>query len=159
MIIDKLERLALYESMHPRFPAAFAFFRELMANGAEDGKYVLPNTDVENAVTVGIGTGPLKVQAEAISESHEKYIDVQIVLSGEEMMYVPAIADPAATTPYNEEKDFFKYEALDKDSCHSLRVSEGNFVIFLETELHAPSMAHGTEPVTDRKAVIKVLAK
>lgn len=159
MIIDAYENLTFYESMHSRFPAAFAFMRELMEKGVEDGKYVLPGTDVENAISISFATGPLKVLPEAIAESHKKYIDVQIVLKGEEMMYVPAITAPAAATEYNESKDVIKYDAVPFDACHGLRVSEGNFVIFFENELHAPSMSVTNEVTTDRKAVIKVLAK
>ena len=158
MIIDSLENLSFYESMHPRFPAAFAFLKELIASGAADGRHVMPNADVENAVYVNIATGNVAPKEAATSESHEKYIDVQLVLSGEELMCVPAKEAPAATIPYNEAKDCFLYEPVAFEDCDRLRVCEGSFVIFFTKELHAPSMSLASEPTCVRKAVVKVLA-
>lgn len=158
MIIDSLENLSFYEGMHPRFPAAFAFLKELIASGAADGRHVMPNADVENAVFVNMGTGDVAPKALATSESHEKYIDVQVVLSGEELMCVPAKGTPAVTSPYNAEGDYALYAPVAVEECYRLYVSEGNFAIFFANELHAPSMGLGTEPTRVRKAIIKVLA-
>ena len=39
MVIDRLENLERYASLHPRFPRAFEYLRGLLASGASDGVY------------------------------------------------------------------------------------------------------------------------
>ncbi len=62
-----------------------------------------------------------------IMERHKKYIDIQLMLRGEEMMGVSTFAGQTPTTPYDESKDaaFFKpeYDSL-------LKVQQGQFTIF-----------------------------
>ncbi len=156
MIIDKITSMKSYECMHARFPEAFAFFEELMAKGAPDGKYGLPNKEQE--VYVILGTNENISKPEAVAEAHKRYIDVQIVLSGTEMMYVPAGKCPALSTEYNEAKDVMFYEGVAFEDCYSLRVCEGEFAIFFAGELHAPAISVSKAPTTVRKAIIKVLA-
>lgn len=157
MIIDSMERLADYASVHPRFPRAIAYLQELLANGAADGRHVLEGTDIPEEIYVNLATGALKLKDTARAESHRKYIDIQVMLAGEEMMYVPTVPTEA-DTPYEEAKDCMHYADVPFADCHCLLVKEGNFAIFFTNELHAPSMAVGNQPASVRKAVVKVLA-
>ena len=158
MIIDQLNNLSRYESLHPRFPAAFAFLRELLSKEALDGRYSMPGADVKEAVYVIFGTNAIEPNIAAAAEAHKKYIDVQAVLAGEEAMFVPVSVLPAVTDPYRADRDCALYAPVPLETCHRLRVSAGSFAIFFDGELHAPSTAVGTEPVVVRKAILKVLA-
>ena len=158
MIVDKLQDLSKYASVHPRFGEAFEFLRELLEQNAADGKYVKPDTDVPRAIYVSISTDTPKNKEAAVAESHEKYIDVQVILEGEENMYIPAVSTPGVSVAYNPEKDIMYHDALPFASCHALRMTAGNFVIFFAGELHAPSCAVKNGSSTVRKVVLKVLA-
>ena len=157
MIIDSLNNLSKYASTHPRFPRAFAFLQELLNNNAPDGRHVLEGTEIPEEIFVNIMSpeNPLKPAARA--EVHKKYIDVQILLKGDERMSVPTTT-PEVEIPYNEAKDCTMYVGVPFDQCHNLYATEGSFAIFFAGELHAPSIACGDQPSTVRKAVIKVLA-
>ncbi len=159
MIIDNIQNLEKYESMSPLFPYAFKFFRQLMEQGVPDGKYFLSDTKDKNAVYIMIGTKKLAKKEQLCAEAHKKYIDVQIVLLGEEIMCVPSETQPKTFGEYNGEKDCTMYEAVPMDSCHRLNMTEGSFVVFFDGELHIPEAAMSEDSEQVRKAVIKVLAK
>ena len=159
MIIDTIENVSRYENVHPRFARAFAYLKSLLESGAADGRHEPKDLEVPGEFYVNIGTGPVQPKEMATAESHRKYIDLQLVLEGEELMCVPSKeAIPAVTTEYKPDGDYMLYAPVPADECHKLYVTAGQFVIFLATELHAPSMAIGKEPATVRKAILKVLA-
>lgn len=60
-----------------------------------------------------------KDRENAFFESHQKYIDVQFIVQGEEFMDVCDITHLTLTQPYNEEKDVIKY-ATRKENFSSL---------------------------------------
>ena len=90
MIIDQLSLLSQYASIHPRFPAAFAFLQELLEKNSPDGRYVMPGADLPEAVFVNLSANDMRTDETATAESHQAYIDVQVVLTGAEAMYIPA---------------------------------------------------------------------
>ena len=156
MIIDSFENVSAYEGMHPRFPAAFAYLKELLAKNVPDGRY---EPDQSGEYYVSIGTGALKNNELARAESHRKYIDLQLVLEGTEHMYIPSANPlPAPESEFNVEKDCVHYDSVPKSDCHCLNVTEGQFAIFFAGELHAPSMAPTNEPCSTRKVVLKIMA-
>ena len=157
MIIDQLSGLSGYEPLHPRFPAAFAFLRELLANHPADGRYVMPGCDVPDAVYVNLSSNDLLPRQEATAEAHRRYIDLQVVLTGTEVMYVPAVR-PAEAGPYRADADCVLYAPVRLEDCTRLLIPAGSFAVFFAGELHAPCAPAGPAPATARKAVMKILA-
>lgn len=86
-------------------------------------------------------------------ETHQKYVDVQYLLDGEEAMCVTP-ASPALTveTPYNVEKDiaFFHYTEASYFVCHT-----GEGVVFYPADAHRPCLAPAA-PMKIKKAVVKL---
>ncbi len=158
MIVDRITSMKNYECMHKRFADAFAFFNQLIEQNVPDGKYFMPSCDTEGAVYVMIGTKSLEPKTQLSAEAHVRYIDIQAVLEGEEIMCVPSEQTPAPSTEYNPQKDVTKYEFLTRDTCHTLRITEGSFAIFFNDELHIPEVEMCGDTTHVRKAVIKVLA-
>ncbi len=155
MITDSNKNFYLYANAHPRFERAFKFFEELLAKGAEDGKYVLEGTEIPSEIYVNFMTSALKKSDAPIAESHDKYIDIQVLIEGEELMYVPLeYLDVNEDRP---EKDIKKHAPAALENCHKIKVAAGSFAIFFTRELHAPCMTEGELPASVRKAVIKVL--
>ena len=155
MVFDQLESLDNYASLHPRFPAAFAFLRRLLSENAPDGRHVLSGTDIPEEIFVNLATNEVLPQAAARAESHRKYIDIQLVLSGTEAMYIP-VGSPAVTED-NAANDCLLYGEVPLSECHRLLVRPGSFAIFFPGELHAPCHSASALPSTVRKAVVKVL--
>lgn len=87
-------------------------------------------------------------------EVHEKFIDVQMVLAGEEKIYVTPKAPLTVTEPYHAEKDiaFYAWEHAEAVTYRS-----GEAVILYPEEAHLPGRAAG-EPMTIKKAVLKLKA-
>lgn len=85
-------------------------------------------------------------------EAHEKFIDVQMVLAGEEKICVAEKARLKTVTPYDEEKDiaFYAWESAEEVCYRS-----GEAVVLYPAEAHLPGRAVG-EPMTIKKAVLKI---
>ncbi len=156
MITDSNKNFYLYENAHPRFERAFSFFEELMAKGVENGKYVLEGTEIPEEIYVNFMSCDLKVGDMTVAESHDKYIDIQVLIEGEEIMYVPL--GSLEVKEDRPEKDVKKYAPVSVEDCHRARVTADSFAVFFTGELHAPCMTDKVSAVSVRKAVIKVLA-
>lgn len=87
-------------------------------------------------------------------EAHEKYIDVQMVIAGEEKICVAEKASLKIVTPYDEAKDIAFYAW---DNAQDVIYRSGEGVILYPAEAHLPGRAVG-EPMTIKKAVLKIKA-
>jgi YhcH/YjgK/YiaL family protein len=151
MICDRIENSARYDTISPGIALALATLRSGSLGGAPDGRHDLDGDRVF-ALVQRYNTRPLDKCA---FESHRKYIDVQMVVSGDEAMGHAPISKLTATTAYDVDKDFSLYERLDGPTW--LRLSAGEFAIFFPEDGHMPcAQAAGEAPVV--KIVVKVRA-
>lgn len=147
MVIDKLENLEKYVSLNPLFAEAAAFLKATDLQAHEAGKVVLRGGEL----TVNFSDVCPKTKAEARLETHNEFIDIQLPLSGVEVMgYTPRADLPEAA--YDAEKDISFYEGAATDY---LTVKPGMFVIFFPEDAHAP----GVTPEKVRKVIVKVHVK
>ena len=89
------------------------------------------------------------------AEYHARYLDIQIVLRGQEAMTFST--RPAAGTPdidWLAERDIAFLSAGEQEK--TVILNEGDFVVFYPGEVHKPLCAVG-EPAKVRKAVVKIL--
>ena len=86
-------------------------------------------------------------------EAHEKFIDVQMVIAGEEKICVTEKAPLAVVTPYDEAKDvaFYAWESAEEVIYRS-----GEAIVLYPAEAHLPGRAVN-EPMTIKKAVLKLM--
>jgi len=144
----------------PRFAAALAYIGEVLQAGSaaqERLKRIAPGTT--ERVDLAGGSFALeqpyqaKPRSEGFFESHQKYIDVQVIVEGEELMEVEDITRLTVSQPYNPERDFLKY--ADTTTASVLRMRAGDLAIFFPEDGHMPSLQwRGPELV--RKTVVKV---
>ncbi|HNX90527.1 MAG TPA: YhcH/YjgK/YiaL family protein [Candidatus Omnitrophota bacterium] len=86
-------------------------------------------------------------------EGHKKYIDVQIVLSGEERLDVAVLPDPRIKEPYSDEKDIMFIDTPKEYLSFILR--PGKFLLLKPGDYHRPCCSlKNVEDV--RKVVIKI---
>ncbi len=93
-------------------------------------------------------------QAERRAEYHASYLDIQIVLRGQEGMTFSTLPAGEPQTDWLADKDiaFLADGAQEK----TVILNEGDFVVFYPGEVHKPLCAVGA-PAKVRKAVVKVL--
>ena len=88
-----------------------------------------------------------------LMEAHEKFVDVQYLISGEEKIFYIAKEGLTVQTPYSEKGDmaFYDFDERSESVCYK----SGEAVILYPEEAHLPNRAVG-EPMPIKKAVIKV---
>ena len=150
MILDRIENAALYYRLGDRIEAALMALQTSELLRAEPGRYELQGTDLF-ALPQRYSTKP---REQGRWEAHRKYIDVQYVVSGAEVMGHAHLADMTATVPYNEENDVLFLEGRG----NFFTVSAGQFAIFFPHDVHMPTLAVNNEPAPVHKIVIKVHA-
>ena len=147
MILGSINNASTYLTITPRFRQAFDFIKNNDLSNMESGKIMLDGDNL--FITIAEPTG--KKAEEAKLEAHKKYIDIQIILRGQETMGWSAIENCIhEIDSYNADKDIVFY--TDKPSAY-ITVNEGEFVIFFPEDGHAPAIGNGLI----KKAVIKVL--
>lgn len=87
-------------------------------------------------------------------ESHKKYIDIQLIMSGEEKMDVTHKDYLKQIIEYNAEKDWIEYEG---DVQISMKMSEGDLAVFFPEDAHQPGLKTEKGNSTVRKCLFKVL--
>jgi len=94
-----------------------------------------------------------KPRAEGFFETHRRFIDVQVVVAGEEVMEVADVAQLGVAEPYDAARDFTRH--TDAPAPSVLRVPAGHAAIFWPEDAHMPSLA-AERPALVRKTVVKV---
>ncbi len=70
-------------------------------------------------------------------EAHKKYIDVQMLVEGEEDILCAPLAAGEVTVPYNEEKDVTFYSC--NKQITTVHIGAFESVILMPEDLHAPN--------------------
>ncbi len=143
-----------------RFQVACAYVADMLAAGSagrERMGRIAPG--VTERVELAGGAFALeqvyqpKQRPEGFFESHRKYIDVQVIVAGEELMELEDISRLGVSDAYQPERDLIKY--TDTAAASVLRMKAGDVAIFFPTDGHMPSL-HWRGPGLVRKTVVKV---
>lgn len=143
-----------------RFAAAFAYVREALSPGsaAADRLAGLIAGQTERIELDG-GAFALdqayvpRARSEGFFESHRKYIDVQVIVAGEELMEVQDVSRLVVSEPYQPERDLLKY--ADSADTSVLTMRTGDVAVFFPEDGHMPSLRWRNASVV-RKTVVKV---
>lgn len=149
MIVDRIENARLYASLHPLFQNAFAVLADPTTARKPDGRYSVEGDNLYYTVQ-HYTTKPVD---QAKFESHRKYIDIQVLLAGQELLgYVPT-AGLEVTVPYDDAKDILFYRAGTMTA--QVRLEPGAFCILFPQDAHLPS-CQITCPAEVHKVVFKI---
>lgn len=129
---------------------AFAFVQSLGPE-AEPTEHLLRERDLFVIVT-GYDTRP---PAEAVLETHRKYIDVQVMLAGREALEWYPAEGLEVRTPYDAEKDVAFYQRAEPGPARVV-MRPGLFVALYPEDAHMPGLMVGGGPEPVKKAVIKI---
>lgn len=144
---DILEFARQYHANKAYWDKAFAFLRNNDLNAMAKGKYPIDGDNVFASVT----TDSSKNLDKTNWESHRKYIDLQYVINGEEIMGHSPVAKATVTKEYDEKRDAANYTADGK----MYSAKPGIFFLFFPSDAHRPNITPGGNKVV-KKIVIKV---
>ncbi len=148
MIIDRLEKASLYQGVHKRLAMAFDYLQKTDLGKIAPGTYEIEG----RKVYVMVQQYETKLKEKGRWEAHRKYIDVQFVHQGAELIGYANLGD-LKEGPYDEAKDFLSLQGEGREDF--LRVPQGTFVILFPQDAHMPGMAiSAPQPV--KKFVVKV---
>jgi len=88
-------------------------------------------------------------------ELHRRYIDVQLLTSGQELVYMaPKENGVEPQGEFDVDNDFILFASA-KDAC-AVRVSPQSYLILFPSDAHMPCMAIDGCPAAVRKIVVKI---
>lgn len=154
MILDKMENCTLYASCHKDFSLAFEILKGAVKDDLPPAKYELGDAEKGVFFTVSVQEYQTKSAEEGKFEGHQKYIDIQYIVSGSEAMEVCDLSRTGALTEYDTEKDCQFFTAEEKTTRLSLKA--GDYAVFFPDDIHKPGLSPNGEAVSVKKIVVKV---
>ena len=148
MIIDTFANANRYTSLHYRIAKAFEWLQSTELDNLHAGKYVIEDDNVFAIVQEYKTLDAANEQMEA----HKKYIDVQYIINGEEMVGLSLLNNQTISKEYDDETDYF---LVSDPPSFFATLNEENFMIFFPTDLHMPCIKIN-EPALVKKVVVKV---
>ena len=147
MIVDKIEKIKLYKEIPSE---VVQFLSELDINNIKLGKRVLSDT-----IYVNIEEYNTKDIEVASFESHDKYIDIQLLLKGSENIYYASRDNLSVKVPYDETRDIAFYsDGIQVYPC--IKIDGTNFMMIYPHEAHAPQVSTGNLTQKVLKVVVKI---
>jgi biofilm protein TabA len=144
----------------PAFDLAFDYVaRALTPGSAESDRIAAVSAGETVKIELGEGVFALeqaylpKAPADGRWEAHERYIDVQVIVSGRELMGLIDVSALQLNDDQREARDLMFFAPHAGGS--TLRAGAGDVAVFFPVDAHMPSVADG-EPVLVRKTVVKV---
>jgi YhcH/YjgK/YiaL family protein len=149
MIFDKLENYKTYESLSENLRKGFKYLRNDFTLETADGRYDIDGDKVFALVS----SYKTKAYSEGAFESHKKYLDIQYVASGEELMGVTGLENLSPKTEFNYENDIVFYNG----DGQMIKLPAGYFMVLFPQDGHKPGIMAGDERLDVKKVVVKVL--
>lgn len=146
MIIDKLSNSDKYINLHKDFKLVFDFLKTHDLKNLECGRYELKGSDLF------FNLQEYETKQTQKLEAHKKYIDIQVVITGEEYMGYTNLENTTVSEEYNEEKDVMFL----KGSVDKLLADNTTFLIFFPQDAHMPALSVNEDKKV-KKAIFKIL--
>jgi biofilm protein TabA len=149
MVIDRIENASLYADLNTEFISAFEILTNPSLNQKQDGKHIVDGNDLFYTIQ-RYKTKPVR---EGKLEAHRKYIDIQFLLSGQEIIGYAPLKGLKVAQEYNPEKDIAFYET--PKEITKVILEPGLFCILFPEDAHLPCR-QVDKPREVRKVVIKI---
>lgn len=144
MIYDYLENIMRYKDCLPKFEQYRHILDKL--DTVPLGKYEINQDDF-----ISVMTGETVAIDDSEYEYHRHYLDIQIVLEGQEVMKWANTNRLEEAVPYDESSDI----GFNKGTGELLTVKKGMFYIVFPEDSHMPGR-HIKDANSYKKAVIKI---
>ena len=149
MIYDELKNIKTYKGINKNLDKAIDFIVEKKYLNADFGKNIVDDDKIYFDYPETVST---RENIDLELEYHKKYIDIHIVLEGEEVIAYTPLEDCLETQSYNDEEDY----ALVKGKAQvELILNAKNFLLFFPEEPHLALLKIDT-PKEIKKVIFKV---
>lgn len=146
MIYDELKNLGYYANGNEKLAAIQRFLQENPLQTLADGRHELSHG-------VYCVAGEFDVRDSGAFEAHRNYADMQLGISGSEVLEWAALEDMQNAAAYDAEKDIQLFDCA-PEKMLALPISEGWFVIVYPQDAHKPLMRLHDD--RSRKAIFKI---
>lgn len=146
MVLDSIKNFGLYATITERLAAGFNFITTTDLIAIKEGIYEVDGKSIF-AIVQEYDT---KEEKDCFLEGHTKYIDIQYMVQGTELMGIATKGDQKIQS-FDVEKDYTFYEG----ETSYIKVGAGMFTLFFPDDLHRPCIRVGSETKV-KKVVIKV---
>ena len=145
MITGKINSLSCYKGINKRIDTAIDYILNFDKN-TPDGRYEIDGDNIyANVVSIELG------DAEAYQfEAHRRYLDLQYIISGSEIMIYAPVSECNQKTDYNAEDDYL----LLSGRGNKMKMTEGSFYLVHPFDAHAPGLKADCDVA--RKIIVKI---
>ncbi|UKS54049.1 YhcH/YjgK/YiaL family protein [Mycoplasma feriruminatoris] len=147
MIYDKLSNLNRYLNIHKNIDFAINFINQTNLKDLKDGINVISDTLFYNKFI----TNTIE-KNNAVFESHKKYLDLHILISGDEFIGHEFVDDLNEQVEYNLKDDVCLYKTKTTKTIYQ---NNQSFALFFFTDAHSPKIKANCDQIT--KVVFKIL--
>ncbi|MGD0551609.1 MAG: YhcH/YjgK/YiaL family protein [Sedimentisphaerales bacterium] len=149
MILDRIDNTRLYIGLHAGFAKAFEILTDKTLAKKEDGKYAVDGEKIYYTLQ----RYTTKLLSEGKLEAHRKYIDIQFLLEGQELLGYAPLKGLTIAEVYNPQKDIAFFNT--PKEITKVKLEPGLFCILFPDDAHL-SCLQLAGPTEVRKVVIKI---
>jgi biofilm protein TabA len=149
MIVDSIDNWPQYRGLSAKLDAALKWLASDAPSACIEGR----RYEIAEGVFANCSAYETKPEDKASFETHRKYIDIQCVLKGNELIDVIDRRKLTPSIEYDEGKDIAFYRG--ERSAHRLVMVPGIMAVLFPQDAHRPSVAVDT-PSKVKKIVLKV---
>lgn len=149
MIFDHVSHIDQYITLYPSLQCVIPFLKRIEKESLKPGIYEIDGRTIY-AMIQEYETQP---EDTLLWECHRRYIDLQMILEGEEEIGWSECSKLIDCGEYDEVKDVMM--AADSSDSVMLKLSAGRFVIFMPHDAHKPLCLHKVSGRV-KKVVIKM---
>ncbi len=151
MIMADLEHVAGQIAPTPNLQRALDFLRQVRGKELPDGKVEI---DGDRVFALVQSYETVAASDPVLFEAHRRYIDVQYVAAGHEVIGCASTDRLTITADYDEAKEAW-FGTLQAADTTFVRLAAGELAVLYPTDGHAPRLAAGA-PAAVKKIVVKV---
>lgn len=146
MILDKIGNIKNYLGISTNMDTAINYMINNSFSDLEVGRHEIDG----DSVFVLIQEYETKNIEEGKIESHKKYIDIQYVIEGSELIGYAPIEDLNVIKEYDDNNDFMLFDG----EFETHRIEKGRFAVYFPHDGHMPTVNDCKKKV--KKAVFKI---
>ncbi len=150
MIKDCLKNAEIYYNISDKLKLGFEWLKSTDLKSAKPNKYYIDGDKIYANVQ------EYQTKTESKYEAHRKYIDIQYMIKGEELIGVCDKSDCKTCTAYNDSNDIEFFDCKKEDTWQKLR--EGDFLVLFPNDAHKPSICISSPNIV-KKVVVKISMK
>ena len=165
MIADAIQNKKLYAGISPGLALALDYVETVKADD-----FTVQTIEVDGRQVYAMNQSYITEPAEGRQyEAHRRYIDVQYIVEGEEVIRAAELSGMESRSAYDAEKDIQWFmpasvepaagagavQGTDSGAVSVIHLKAGQFGIFFPRDAHMPKLAAGS-PGAVKKVVVKV---